>query len=357
MPILITASYSDELTHLVFSPSTGTIKVTGSTPSGGSASWLSISPIDPTLIIGTNELENGGVRAFRVVVTGEEVQLVPEGGVISTGGHSPAHHRVLDDGCAVLAANYMTGTLQTVPLSPAGLQAPQFPLLKFPFIGPGPNASRQECSHPHEVFQRSATEVLIPDLGADKIWRLSPSAETGEWTISGDVACEPGSGPRHIQVVAGDLYVLNELSNTLSHFTLPTALTTTAGHHSTQPCTLLPTPPGAGAAELLLHPNGGYLYATNRDSANVAGDTIAIFKLQTSLLALGAKEPKWVKEVHTGLGHVRGAVIKEEGGKVYVVAAGQKSGGVKAFEVTEGGEDLKEIAHVMVDKVTGFIWL
>jgi len=207
------------------------------------------------------------------------------------------------------------------------------------------------------VYQRSATEILIPDLGADKIWRLSPSAETGEWTIRGEIACEPGSGPRHIQVVASDLYVLNELANTLSHFTLPTALSTTASHQTTQPCTLLPTPPGAGAAELLIHPNGSYMYATNRDSKNVAGDTIAIFRLQGSIRSLGAKEPKWVKEVHTGLEHIRGAVIREYEGKVYLVAAGQKSGGVKAYEVTEDGEDLKEVAHIQVEKVTGFVWL
>ncbi|KZP00978.1 putative isomerase YbhE [Calocera viscosa TUFC12733] len=353
MPVLLTSSYSQELTHLAFSPAAGTLLKTGTTPSGGSMSWLSLSPVDPALLVGTNETAQGEVRAFRIALRGEEVSLTPEGGVQSTAGHSPAHHKVLEDGSAVLAANYMTGTLITIPLSPSGLQAPTTPLLKFPFIGPGPNPGRQESSHPHEVFQRSGSEVLIPDLGADKIWRLAPSA-TG-WEIGGEIPLPPGSGPRHVQVVASDLYVLNELNNSLSHYTLPQALGTSASLHSSLPCTLLETK--GGAAELLLHPSGGYLYATNRDSKHPKGDTVAIFKLQASLLALGAKEAKWVKEVHTGLVHIRGAVIREYEGKVYLVAAGKDGGGVKAFEVTEGGEDLKEVAQVDVENVTGFVWL
>ncbi|EJU01222.1 hypothetical protein DACRYDRAFT_22957 [Dacryopinax primogenitus] len=249
----------------------------------------------------------------------------------------------------------MTGTLLAVPLTATGLKAPTHPILKFPFIGPGPNLERQESSHPHQVYQRSSSEILIPDLGADKIWRLAPSA-SGEWEIKGEVACASGAGPRHVQLVASDLYVLNELNNTLSHYTLPGGLGTTASVRTTQPCTLLPTPPGAGAAELLLHPAGKYLYATNRDSGDAKGDTIAIFKLEASVLALGAKEPKWVKEVHTGLEHIRGAVIKELDGKVWLIAAGVKGGGIKVFEVV-GGENLVEVAHAAIEKVTGFAWL
>ncbi|KZT51097.1 putative isomerase YbhE [Calocera cornea HHB12733] len=354
---LITASYSDVLTHLAFAPAARTLTVTGTTPSGGSMSWLSLSPADPTLLVGTNESAQGEVRLFRIAQPAPDgrVTIDPLGAPQPTAGHSPAHHRVLQDGTAVLAANYMAGTLQTVPLTPLGLLPARHPLLKFPFIGPGPNPARQESSHPHEVYQRSATELLVPDLGADKIWRLAPSAPTGEWAIAGDIVGPPGAGPRHIQVVASDLYVLNELDNTLSHWTLPLALGTSASHHSTQPCTRLTTT--GGAAELLIHPAGGYLYATNRDSNNVAGDTIAIFKLQPSLLALGAREPKWLREVHTGLSHIRGAVIREFEGSVYLLAAGQNGGGVKAYEVTDGGEDLQELAQVDVDKVTGFVWL
>ena len=40
-------------------------------------------------------------------------------------------------------------------------------------------------------------ELLIPDLGADKVWRMSKSG--GEkWEIVGYVSYSPGVGPRHV---------------------------------------------------------------------------------------------------------------------------------------------------------------
>ena len=68
------------------------------------------------------------------------------------------------------------------------------------FSGTGPNQSRQECSHPHQVYPLGE-EVLIPDLGADKTWRLRKSLE-GKWESIGsiDYVGLEGGGPRHIGV-------------------------------------------------------------------------------------------------------------------------------------------------------------
>ena len=76
------------------------------------------------------------------------------------------------------------------------------------FSGTGPNRSRQECSHPHQVYP-VGDEVLIPDLGADKTWRLRKSSE-GKWESVGsiDYVGLEGGGPRHIGVYGASCILL-----------------------------------------------------------------------------------------------------------------------------------------------------
>ena len=78
------------------------------------------------------------------------------------------------------------------------------------FSGTGPVTERQEKSHPHQVYgvtkslgdNLSVDEILIPDLGADKIWRLKQSAE-GKWEKKEEITLDDkhlGGGPRHVIV-------------------------------------------------------------------------------------------------------------------------------------------------------------
>ncbi len=64
--------------------------------------------------------------------------------------------------------------------------------------GTGPNPERQESSHPHHVVSiPGRTEFLIPDLGADRTWRVVRDP-AGELTVKGEVVYPPGNGPRHV---------------------------------------------------------------------------------------------------------------------------------------------------------------
>jgi 6-phosphogluconolactonase (cycloisomerase 2 family) len=105
-------------------------------------------------------------------------------------------------------------------------------------------------------------------------------------------------------------------------------------------------PPGAsnsslGAGELLLSPTNTqytsqYLYATNRNDPNPAGDAIAIFAVTPQL--------RLVKHVRTGLKHIRAAAIAGVDGE-YLVAGGMNGGGIVVYKRTNGGEDLTELAR------------
>lgn len=58
---------------------------------------------------------------------------------------------------------------------------------------------------------RTRKELLVPDLGGDRIWRLQPDAEESEgggWRVSGVVELVPGTGPRHVIVHGTSILVL-----------------------------------------------------------------------------------------------------------------------------------------------------
>jgi 6-phosphogluconolactonase (cycloisomerase 2 family) len=66
------------------------------------------------------------------------------------------------------------------------------------FNGSGPNVGRQQSSHPHDVVAiPGRNEIVVPDLGADRAWRLAYGDERGTLAVQGEVTYPPGTGPRH----------------------------------------------------------------------------------------------------------------------------------------------------------------
>jgi hypothetical protein len=166
------------------------------------------------------------------------------------------------------------------------------------------------------------------------------------------------------------LYTVTELTSNLTAHSLPPlpALPKLLSITST-----LQLQPGEAlgnrlAAELLLAPalrgdrrrgssgEGGdcpkpFLYATNRNDPSHEGDPLAIFSLEEPAA------PALIREVHTGLRHLRGAAIGGEDGR-YIIMGGMLGGGVKIYERTEGGRALMEIAALPdIEGPTGFLWL
>ncbi|KAG8731610.1 hypothetical protein FRC10_001614 [Ceratobasidium sp. 414] len=215
-------------------------------------------------------------------------------------GEDPAHLAVLED--EVVVGNYSSGTIRAISFSKS---APHFLTRKAPiqFSGSGPNSARQSSSHPHQVFPISSTELLIPDLGADRVVRLTKNSD-GNWTETGDVKAAPGAGPRHVQLHNSVLYIVDELTNKLTAHILPptsgssliTSLSTlpesTYSPITDRPGSVSPNgtsePRPLLAAELLLVTKPTpLLFVTNRNEAHPEGDSIAVF---SPLKSSGGKE-------------------------------------------------------------------
>lgn len=91
----------------------------------------------------------------------------------------------------------MAAPLSSSP--PFFLDAPPRAVLQL--NGSGPNTDRQQSSHPHDVVTvPGRTEILVPDLGADRTWRLAYDEEGSALSVQGSVEYPSGSGPRHAVV-------------------------------------------------------------------------------------------------------------------------------------------------------------
>ncbi|KAF8058603.1 Lactonase, 7-bladed beta-propeller-domain-containing protein [Lyophyllum atratum] len=220
-----------------------------------------------------------------------------------------------------------------------------------------PNLTRQESAHPHQVvLHPEREELLVPDLGSDKVWRFVKDLQ-GVWKPMGHVHFTPGSGPRHVALYRDLLYTVCELSNTVCAHALP-ALPEESTLLATAPTMEhpLPLPNDMLASEILIPPPNvtfptPYLYVSNRNDLSSKGDTIAIFDITEP------KELRLVAEVRTGLKHVR---AMEFGGldDCWLIVGGMNEGGVKIFERVQGGRGLKLVAEKQdVKTPTGFLWL
>ncbi|KAG6864569.1 hypothetical protein C0991_008612 [Blastosporella zonata] len=348
--LIFTASYTKEVSTLAFDPEAGSIALLSTVTVGHHPSWITFYPGDHSLVFTGLEQADGKAIAlkFDEQGNGKIVAEVPSGGA---------------DPCTLLATknhlyigNYSAGTVSTLPISP---EAPYF-LAPSPssiqLKGTGPDASRQEGSHPHQVIiSEEHGELLVPDLGGDAVRRFKVG-EAGALEHRGDIQYTPGGGPRHVAFYDGYLYTLLELSSDLVKHKFPVHPESPVFVKSTPTMSNpFPRPNDMLAAEVLIpKPNSTYptpyLYLSNRNDPSPEGDIIAIFAIS------GPDTLELVAEVRSGLKHLRGMVFGGPEDK-WLVAGGGVGGGVKVFERIDGGKGLKVVAeNSNVEAVTGFLW-
>ena len=195
---------------------------------------------------------------------------------------------------AVVVAFYNDGATASLPLTDDGRLAPYVTLNKHEGRGP---TSRQTQAHAHAVYPALYhNSIFVPDLGADRLFFYNTNAD-GTLTPGGEMKVPPGSGPRHAAVSQEwmTLFILNELNSTIcvsgiigssnfipENMPIQQTISTVAGRN-----TVAPFPPeGKSAennfpAEIFLHPNGRFLYASNRGD-----DSIALFHFNTQTFQL-----------------------------------------------------------------------
>lgn len=200
------------------------------------------------------------------------------------------------------------------------------PWKTFQVYGKGIVENRQSSSHVHSVrFSPGNNYLYASDLGGDQLLRYTFQAKTLydqpiPIKAPDQIKLSPGDGPRHFEFhpkKAHILYVLNELSGTVSMFNLDSSLT--RSKQKVDSDTISPLP-DKGSSQVLASPDGKFLYTANRGNSN----NIAIYKIdaKTDTLTLMATEPTF------GL-HPRHFSISKNG--KYLAVANSKNNQVVLF--------------------------
>lgn len=247
-------------------------------------------------------------------------------GSVSSEGLAPCHLSVDSTGKWLFVANYLSGSIAVYPIQADGSLAKARQVVRQK--GSGPVTGRQASAHAHQVVQSPDGRFLLSvDLGADRIFVYRFDAASGALSPNNpaEVPFSPGSGPRHL-VFSRDarrIYVLTELASSVVTlgWNPERGSAIELGTISTLPASGPGERSNAESAEIVLHPNGTFLYASNRGSSN----TIAIFRIDRKGLPVAAGR------VSAG-GKLPRFIGVDPSGK-FLIAANQGSGELSSFRI------------------------
>lgn len=279
---------------------------------------------------------SGSVSAFeRDPRTGHLTLL----NVQPSGGAAPCHINLDQSGKYVLVANYMGGSVASLPIDKQGALGPIACFVQH--TGKGPNPARQEGPHAHSIYVDAANRYAIAaDLGLDKLLVYAFDAKSGFLTANSAALAQlaPGSGPRHFAFHPnGRLgFAINEMASTVTtlEYNPKTGALKALGSVSTLPKDFKGN---STTAEVFLHPSGRFLYGSNRGH-----DSIAVFRVDRSNGAL-----TWVQNQPIGGKTPRGFGIDPSGR--WLLAGNQDSDQVTVFRIDPSTGALEDThQHVAV---------
>ncbi|KAI0635167.1 putative isomerase YbhE [Trametes polyzona] len=343
---ILAGGYTSFVASYLFNSDTNALSLLNQSPTGANPSWIARHPTNGSILYAVNENPSGGLQSFTI---GKDGVLSGPFDTISSEGDSPAFTTPLSTG-QVAVMNYGSGNgliVPTVSGNPLKFSS-DHPLISFD----------APVSHPHMALEHGS-EVLVPDLGADKIWRLVEDGAPGKFKVHGQIDQPKGSGPRHIATRGNTLYTLHELSSTLTEQHIPRAPNASApliANFSILPPGLPQGAAMAGGEILLAEPSKHFpeplIYVSNRNTGvqDPRGDAIAIFRVEPKLSLLGF--------VYTGLDQIRGMQF---GGpeKEFLIAGGVAgNAGVIMLKRTQGGRNLTLLTrNLELPTRTSFVWL
>jgi 6-phosphogluconolactonase len=322
-----------------FQPATGRLTSIGLAGESENPSFLALHP-NHRFLYAVNEISNyegqsaGSVSSFSINLETGMLTLLNK---MTTRGTIPAHLVVDQTGKSLVVANYGSGSVAAFPLNADGSVGAASAFVQQTGSSTGP---RQRGPHAHAVSLSPDNRfVFVPDLGLDQVlsYRLDAAKGTLPPHDPPFTKVTQGSGPRHFVFHPNGqfAYTLSEMGSLVTVFAYDRADGTLK---DLQTISTLPKDFSGtnNAAELEVHPNGRFLYASNRGH-----DSIAVFAID-----LRANTLTLVEHVPTQGKIPRNFAIDPTG--TYLLAANQNTNNIVLFRIdqktgrlTPTGDDLK----------------
>jgi 6-phosphogluconolactonase len=228
---------------------TGALTALETIAAGVSPSYLAFSPNKKFLYaIDENGGETSSVIAFAIDPANGHLTLI---NVAATGGQGAPHLAVHPSGKWLVATHYTSGEVSVLPIrDDGGVVEPRV-------IDKGPDGA---CANAHQaVFDRSGDYLFVPCLGSNYV--IQYKFDDGQLS-NNEPASVSTPSPRHLAFDPAEAfaYVLSEYDSTLTWYAYDAASGTLS---NPQVVNSYQTTAGS-SAHVVVHPSGGWLYASNR---------------------------------------------------------------------------------------------
>jgi 6-phosphogluconolactonase len=268
-------SPSKGIYRATFNSATGELGTPELAAEVGSPSFLAISPAKTHLYsVGEAGGDDGkAVSAFKLSLPDGQLTKL---NAVSAVGQGPCHVNTDRTGQMVGIANYGSGSTVSYKVGPDGSLSE--PVSFIQHEGSSVNPKRQAGPHAHSInFSPDNRFAYVCDLGMDQVQIYKVDPATGSLTPNDPAFAKTpvGGGPRHLAFHPSGKFVFvnNEMSLTETVFSydektgalnpVETVSTLPAGEEVTA---------GLSTAETVVHPNGKFVYVSNRGH-----DTITVF--------------------------------------------------------------------------------
>jgi 6-phosphogluconolactonase len=251
-----------------FDPATGALTVPKLEVEAVQPAFFVIHP-DGRHLYTCNSGSPGGISSYAIDPKTAHLTLVNR---VPSGGDEPSYVCLDNTARFILVANYNTGNVAAFALKPDGGIGERTAFVQH--TGHSVNPERQTHPYAHSIIIDPTNRfALVADLGTDKLVVYRFDEKTGSLTPNDPpfASVTPGSGPRHVKFHPNGrwVYAINEMGCTVTAFNwdsvrgalseFQTVPTLPAGFHGVNTC-----------AEVLVHPNGRFLYGSNRGHNSIA---------------------------------------------------------------------------------------
>ncbi len=319
-----------------FDSATGKLTPKGVAAETPDPSWVAVHPSGKFLYAANEAGKASTVSAFAIDAKNGKLTILNQ---LPSLGEDPCYLSFDKTGKYVLVANYSSGTIAVFPILADGRLGEHTAMLKDQGAT-GPNKERQEGPHAHWIEVSSDNRfAFVADLGLDAILSYRFDASKGSLTPNKPFFLRPltaGAGPRHATFSpgGGHFYVLGEINSTV------TAFAYAPDHGVFGYLGGVPMLPAGfegrnDAAEIAIHQNGKWLFASNRGH-----DSIAVFSIDPASGKLtaaggfptGGREPRHFALDPTGQ---------------YLLAENQLSGNIVGFRIDPATGKLTATGEVL----------
>src|SRR6266403_1586711 len=312
-----------------FDPGTGKLTSLGVAAESEDPSFLAVHP-GGKYLYAVNEIDHfgekksGAASAFSIDQKTDKLTLLNQA---ATRGAGPCHISLDKSGKFALVANYDGGSVATFPVHPDGTLGEAADFVEH--RGSSADKERQAAPHAHWISTSPDNRfALAADLGLDEIliYRFNTTKGTLAPNDPAFAKVNPGSGPRHLAFHPNGkfAYVLTEMEDSVTAFAYK------ASNGSLSPLqtvsalsTLRKDFKGPKeAAEIVVHPSGKFLYASNRAGI----DTISASSINP------AKGTLQLKNEYPTMGKTPRNFAIDPTGK-FLLAANQESNTIVTFRI------------------------